>query len=86
MISASSDSLIKVWDLNDFNLLANLEGHSDIICTIKKMSDNRLVSGSYDRKIKIWCLLKYVCIQTLTGWNININFVFNFVSVSNLNK
>jgi len=67
IISGSSDKTIKIWDLSTFELVTTLEGHthnvnsvavSGIINTADKfgniISKQYIISGSYDRTIKIW--------------------------------
>ena len=55
LVSGSKDKTIKIWRLDDGELLATLAGHSDQICAVAISSDGQtLVSGSDDKTIKVW--------------------------------
>ena len=44
-----------------------LEGHLDYVSCLIKFNDNKFVSGSWDKTIKIWDLLTGSCIKNLYG-------------------
>ena len=44
-----------------------MSGHSKNITSLFLLNENRLVSGSEDKTIKIWNIEKLVCISTITG-------------------
>ena len=55
IVSGSTDSTIKVWDLASGACVRTLEGHSDMVLSVAVSSDGRhIVSGSYDKTVKIW--------------------------------
>ncbi|CDW53019.1 WD40 and F-box-like and Pkinase domain containing protein [Trichuris trichiura] len=80
IVSGSSDKMIKVflilviaiapynckfqvWDIRTNNHLAvmTLSGHSHT------MDDEKIISGSYDRTLKVWDLVSSQCFETLRG-------------------
>ena len=63
------DGLIKIFDLNDYNCLYKLEGHNSPVLSISLMHNKNIISGSCDKKIKIWELIndKYINIKTIEG-------------------
>jgi WD40 repeat protein len=66
--SAYIDYSIKFLEKYSFKESSNsLKGHSEPIFSIIELSDDRLVSASADKKIKIWDLSKNRSIMTLTG-------------------
>jgi len=68
LLSGSEDTLIKLWNLTDnFNHENTLEGHTGIVISLKNLTNNRLASASFDKTIKIWDIINFVCMQTLTG-------------------
>jgi WD40 repeat protein len=51
------DKTIKIWNLTDGKLVNTLRGHSDTVWCISISPDGKiLVSGSFDKTIKIWQL------------------------------
>ena len=67
LISASADKTICVWDLNKYQLLKVLQGHTEGVQCLKLLKNGNLASGAFDNTIKIWDLNNYTCIKTLTG-------------------
>lgn len=82
VVSGSSDKTIKIWDANTGDLLrtlsdpllAHLRGgrgasHAGSVLTVAVFQDgsNRVVSGSYDNKVKIWDANNGELLQTLSG-------------------
>lgn len=64
LISASSDTTIKLWDLQTFKCKHTLTGHEGIVHAIAVIG-NRLFSGSSDKKIRVWDLETRECIRVL---------------------
>lgn len=57
MLSGSSDSFGKVWDLRTGECVSNLIGHnSNVMCVDYDSTSQRAVTGSYDKTIRIWDL------------------------------
>jgi WD40 repeat protein len=58
LISGSSDSTIKVWDLAAGKVIATWSDHTDTVNSIALSPDERyLISGSSDKTVKVWQLL-----------------------------
>ncbi|XP_077998782.1 uncharacterized protein LOC144451749 [Glandiceps talaboti] len=55
-LTASSDSIIKEWDLNTMTCVRQLHGHKGPVRDIQ-ITDDRLVSCSDDGNIRIWDLM-----------------------------
>jgi serine/threonine protein kinase len=54
--AGAEDKTIKLWHLKTQTLLTTLSGHKGGVSSIAFSSDGKmLVSGSYDKSIKIWC-------------------------------
>jgi hypothetical protein len=47
--------------------IATINGHSDSVHTLIQFADDRLVSGSRDKTIKIWNVATGACLATLNG-------------------
>ena len=47
---------IKVYDISTGECLQNLIGHTSAVKCMCVQSADRIISGSFDGKIKIWCL------------------------------
>ena len=57
IISGSSDSTIKLWNIEYGEEIKTLEGHSDFVTSVAISKDSKkIVSGSADKTIKVWNL------------------------------
>jgi WD40 repeat protein len=56
---------IKIWDLDTFECLNTLEGHTGVVYCIERIDENTFASGSEDKTIKIWDTNKNVCLKTI---------------------
>ncbi|WP_438038181.1 TIR domain-containing protein [Sorangium sp. So ce128] len=74
IVSGSSDSTLKVWDLANGHLLFTLEGHSARInaCAISPDGE-RIVSASSDGTLKVWDAASGGLLSTLEGHTDGIN-------------
>ena len=50
-LTSSNDSMIKIWSISTLTCVANLEGHSNYVTSLCKMSDDIFISGSNDNTI-----------------------------------
>ena len=67
--SGSTDSTIKVWDIEEEDCLFTLTGHLFTVIALIQGNNGTLISGSYDKTIKIWDLEEQVCVTTLVEHN-----------------
>jgi len=70
LISASADFTIKIWSLKSkasFLEEALLLKHDNRVNVIIEFTNNRIISGSDDKKVKVWCMDTYTCINTFEG-------------------
>ena len=61
-----SGNLIRIWNIKS-DKCKILEGHSDPVKCIAVLPDGRIVSGSWDKTIKIWDPNSEKCTKTLKG-------------------
>ena len=47
--------------------MATLEGHSRSVNCVKYLENDQLISGSADKKIKVWDLRTNLCVNTIKG-------------------
>jgi serine/threonine protein kinase len=68
VVSGSEDKTIKVWNLNNGQLLRTLAGHADAVRSLTLSSNGQiLASGSGDKTIKLWNLQTGAQIRTFFG-------------------
>ncbi|XP_061189462.1 autophagy-related protein 16-1-like [Saccostrea echinata] len=68
IVGASTDGASRVWGLNDYLLKQAFTGHCDKVLAAKFLADSqKIVSGSYDRTLKIWDLQHGSCINTMNA-------------------
>jgi WD40 repeat protein/uncharacterized caspase-like protein len=74
VLSGSTDSTLKLWDVASGRLLRTLAGHSGTIKSVAFAPDGRtVVSGSEDNTLKLWDiatgrLLRTIVVHSLTGF------------------
>ncbi len=56
---------LMLWDYNTYKLLACLEGHENKINGIEIVSNNKIISYSDDRTIRVWDIENYKCLKVL---------------------
>ena len=55
IISGSEDNQLLIWDLNTGQVVKKLTGHAGpVLCCDAHPSKQIIVSGSLDKKVKIW--------------------------------
>ncbi|CAD8213301.1 unnamed protein product [Paramecium pentaurelia] len=70
-VSGSLDKSIIIWQMignNQWNCQQKLNGHSNcIFCLLLNNTDDLIISGSYDTKIKFWMKQnQWICQQTIS--------------------
>uniref|UniRef100_A0A3B4CES6 Autophagy-related protein 16 domain-containing protein n=1 Tax=Pygocentrus nattereri TaxID=42514 RepID=A0A3B4CES6_PYGNA len=66
LLAASNDFASRIWTMDDYRLRHTLTGHSGKVLSARFLLDNaRIVSGSYDRTLKLWDLRSKVCMKTV---------------------
>lgn len=64
LVSASIDTLIKIWKLANRECIATLKGHTRAVKSGYLADDQHLVSGGFDRTVKIWDLPTATAVHT----------------------
>ncbi|KAI1883222.1 hypothetical protein AGOR_G00243000 [Albula goreensis] len=66
LLASSNDFASRIWTVDDYRLRHTLTGHSGKVLAARFLLDNaRIVSGSYDRTLKLWDLRSKVCMKTV---------------------
>ena len=69
MLLGSDAGPIQLWDIAANSApvaLPGLEGHTDMVCSIKA-SSNMVLSGSSDKTVRLWDLRTGKCVRTMEG-------------------
>jgi len=65
ILAGSNDYATRVWTVDDQRLRHTLTGHSGKVLAARFLGDSSIVvTGSYDRTLKIWDLRSRACIST----------------------
>ncbi len=76
LASAGVDGRIRIWGVDNGQLVATLDGHRDIILSLAFSPDgNELASAGYDRAIRRWRADTWQPAGTLTGHNSTVRSV-----------
>src|ERR1700758_5610280 len=54
LASASLDNTVKLWNVADGENVGNLRGHGNGVAFVGYLKDNRLVTASLDKSLKVW--------------------------------
>lgn len=65
ILTGSHDKLIRGYNSMSPEAVFTLEGHKDTVCALAVVSQKTIISGSWDKSVKIWKEEK--CVSTLTG-------------------
>ncbi|XP_005111845.1 autophagy-related protein 16-1 [Aplysia californica] len=65
IVGASNDFACRVWAIGTQRLQLTLTGHSGKVLSAKFLGDSKVVSGSYDRTLKVWDLNSRSCSKTI---------------------
>ena len=70
LIACYVDGTIRVWRSESMKLFHNFHGHSDLInCSSYSHSEEALITGSSDRKIKLWDITRGVWTKSFSGFS-----------------
>lgn len=65
VLATSNDNSTKIWSLESKRLKHTLTGHLAKVYSAKFVGSGAVISGSHDRTIKVWDLVKGYCTKTL---------------------
>ena len=76
---SSGDPTVKLWHRAnpsvDYKCVRTFSGHTDSVWSVAVMENQNIVSGSWDKTIKIWSQSTGECLHTLSGHTGDVNSV-----------
>ena len=67
MATAGDDNVVKLWDTNTHQHIADLVGHTGVVtCVAFHPTEPVLISGSEDKTLKVWDTTTHQCLSTTT--------------------
>ena len=67
LASGSQDGSLLLWNMNEGKISKKLEGHKNAIWSIKKLSEDRILSAGEDKEIKVWNIKTGGLLKSLRG-------------------
>lgn len=68
LLSASSDKIIRLWNIATGDIVKTFDGHSDYISSVVFSPNGKyIVSASADRTIRLWNVKNGECVKVFTG-------------------
>jgi WD40 repeat protein len=72
-MAVGGSNSIRIYDINNGTLVANLQGHTSWTTDIIQLSSDLLASGGWDYTVRIWNLTTNECKFNLTGHTFGVN-------------
>ena len=72
MLVGGGQSFIQIWRLDNYDLVNTIKAHSNFVKALHVFYDETkpyLVTGSWDKTTKIWCMTKFECLTTIQNMN-----------------
>jgi WD40 repeat protein len=68
-ISGSWDKTLRVWDIETWECIRTLTGHTDSVFALAVTPDGKyVISASKDKTLRVWDIETWECIRTLKGY------------------
>lgn len=61
VLASSNDHTIRLWNADRKTLMTTFTGHTDKVSSARFYQNSRVVSGSFDRQLKIWDTISQRC-------------------------
>lgn len=75
ILAAGADKTARLWNMDTQRLLTTLQGHSDKVSSARLHESHQVISGSFDRTIKIWDVPSGRCERSLFPGSVILDLV-----------
>ena len=80
LLSGGTDNIIQIWN-KKFLSAGKITGHHDWVNDILIWDEDRLITCSEDKTIKVWDMKKNCCIGTLQGHSSYVKKLFRYKNI-----
>ena len=68
MAIGSGDKMIRVWDAGAGTHEQTLAGHEGAVVALAVSREQRLISSSMDKTVKVWSMATWACVRTVQAY------------------
>lgn len=72
-VAGWDDYSIRLWNIESNEMIANIDGHSDVVTRLEFVDDSHLISSSQDGTVNVWDLSSFELLESFDGFYFVVN-------------